>query len=77
VVEVNIHEAKTHLSKLLARVAAGEEVVISRAGKPVARLTPIGKHPRKRAPGRDAGAGWIADDFDAPLPKDVLAHFLR
>jgi prevent-host-death family protein len=76
-VEVNIHEAKTHLSKLLARVATGEEVVISRAGKPVARLVSVVKPSRKRVPGRDEGTGFIADDFDAPLPKEVLTHFLK
>jgi prevent-host-death family protein len=75
--EVNVHEAKTHLSRLLARVAAGEEVVISRAGKPVARLVPAAKRPRRRVPGRDQGKVWIADDFDAPLPPNVLALFLK
>jgi prevent-host-death family protein len=71
---VNIHEAKTHLSRLLERVAAGEEVVIAKAGKPVARLIPFA--PRgKRILGIDAGKVWIADDFDAPLPDDMLADF--
>lgn len=77
VTEVNIHEAKTHLSRLLARVAAGEEVLISRAGKPVARLVPVDKPRRRRVPGRDRGKVWIADDFDAPLPPDLLALFLK
>jgi prevent-host-death family protein len=78
VVEVNVHEAKTHLSRLLARVATGEEVLISRAGKPVARLVPAGKAARpRRKPDRDKGAGWIADDFDGPLPEDLLARFLK
>lgn len=77
-VEVNIHEAKTHLSRLLARVATGEEVLISRAGKPVARLVPAGKGlPRRRTPGRDKGAGRIAEGFDDPLPREVLARFLK
>ena len=77
-VEVNVHEAKTHLSKLLARVAAGEEVLISRAGKPMARLVPAGKAARpRRKPDRDKGRGWIADDFDGPLPDDLLARFLK
>jgi prevent-host-death family protein len=77
-VEVNVHEAKTHLSRLLARVATGEEVLISRAGKPVARLVPAGKAARpRRKPDVDKGAGWIADDFDAPLPEKLLALFLK
>jgi prevent-host-death family protein len=65
-VVVNIHEAKTHLSRLLARVAAGEEVLIARSGKPIARLVPV-SHTGGRVPGRFAGLGYIADDFDAPV----------
>lgn len=71
---VNVHEAKTHFSKLLERVAGGEEVVIARAGVPVARLIrfdPGGSRPL----GLDAGRGFIAPDFDAPLPDDLLADF--
>lgn len=74
-VQVNIHEAKTHLSRLLRRVTSGEEIVISRAGKPVARLVAVAEPPRPRELGRDRGKIWIADDFDAPLPDDVLADF--
>lgn len=73
---VNVHEAKTHLSKLLERVEAGEEVVIARAGRPVARLIPFARA-GKRTLGRDAGRGFIAPDFDAPLPDDVIADFER
>jgi prevent-host-death family protein len=73
---MNVHEAKTHLSKLLERVEAGEEVVIARAGRPVARLVPFARR-GKRTLGLDAGAGFIAPDFDAPLPDDVLADFER
>ncbi len=73
---VNVHEAKTHLSKLLERVEAGDEVIIARAGRPVARLIPFAQ-PGKRALGLDAGQGFIAPDFDAPLPDDVLADFER
>jgi prevent-host-death family protein len=73
---VNVHEAKTHLSKLLGQVEAGGEVVIARAGRPVARLVPFGR-PGKRVLGADAGRVTIADDFDAPLPADVLADFER
>ena len=74
---VNVHEAKTHLSRLLAQVEAGEEVVISRAGRPVARLVAVRKGPGKRRAGRFVGKGRIADDFNAPLPPEVLAGFLK
>ena len=76
-VEVNIHEAKTHLSRLLVRVAAGEEVLISKAGRPVARLVPVTKGNPRRTPDRDKGKGWVARDFDAPLPRKLLALFLK
>jgi prevent-host-death family protein len=74
-VEVNIHEAKTHLSRLLQRVAAGEEVTIARAGTPVARLVAVQPEKRIRPLGMDRGRIWIADDFDAPLPDDLLKAF--
>ena len=70
----NIYEAKTHLSALVARAAAGEEVIIARAGRPVARLVAY-KAPPRRVPGRLKGKIWISDDFDAPLPDDILADF--
>jgi len=74
--EVNIHQAKTHLSRLLQRVAAGEEVTIARAGVPVARLVAVEKKPSKIRPlGMDRGKVWVADDFDAPLPDDLLKAF--
>jgi prevent-host-death family protein len=73
--EVNVHEAKTHLSRLLARVARGEEVVIARAGKPVARLVPVVRPKGRRVLGRDKGKVVIAEDFDAPLPPELLAAF--
>ena len=73
---VNVHEAKTHLSNLLARVAKGEEVVIAKAGRPVARLVPVVKARRMdQLLGVDKGRIWIARDFTAPLPEDVLAAF--
>ena len=62
--KVNVHEAKTHLSRLLARVAAGERIVIARAGEPIAVLAPIEK-PRPRRPGHERIV--IRDDFDAPV----------
>jgi prevent-host-death family protein len=74
--EVNIHEAKTHLSRLLQRVAAGEDVTIARAGKPVARLVAVEPEKMKVRPlGFDRGRVWVADDFDAPLPDDLLKAF--
>jgi prevent-host-death family protein len=76
VAEVNVHEAKTHLSRLLQRVAAGEEIVISRAGKPIARLVPI-RSPAERLLGMDRGLFEVPEDFDAPLPPEVLAGFER
>lgn len=66
---VNIHEAKTHLSKLLVRVSKGEQIIIARAGKPIAILSPIQHRPQKRTPGNDMGAVVIKDDFDDPLPE--------
>ncbi len=73
--QVNMHEAKTHLSRLVERVEAGEEIVISRAGKPVARLVAIQGPRGSRAPGRLRDRIRIADDFDAPLPDEVAAAF--
>lgn len=71
---VNVHEAKTRLSSLLSRVAGGEEVIIAKAGRPVARLVPIARQGRGRRPGHYAGRGYIAEDFDAPL-RDVEDQF--
>ena len=65
----NIHEAKTHLSKLLERVQNGEEIVIAKAGKPVARLTAITDRPARRVPGMDKGKVIIHPDFDDPIPE--------
>jgi len=70
----NVHEAKTHLSKLLERVAAGEEVIIAKSGVPVARLVPAAP-PQERRLGTEEGRVFVADDFDAPLPKDLLKAF--
>jgi len=70
----NIHEAKTHFSKLVERAAAGEEIVIAKAGKPVARLVPYKEAPPQRKPGSMKGKIRIARDFD-DLPDDVLAAF--
>lgn len=72
--EVNVHEAKTHLSRLLVRVAHGEEIVIARAGKPIARLVPVESKSR-RILGQDKGLFEVPDDFNAPLPDDLQAYF--
>jgi prevent-host-death family protein len=65
----NIHDAKTHFSKLLERVANGEEVIIAKAGKPVAQLVAVEKNQLQRKPGNDAGKIFIAPDFDDPLEE--------
>ena len=73
-VEVGVHEAKTTLSELLRLVAAGEEVTITRSGEPIARLVPFA--PRSaRTLGLDAGLYEVPEDFDAPLPPELLAAF--
>ncbi len=74
---VNVHEAKTHLSRLLAEVEGGAEVVIARGGRPVARLLPFDSPKRDRVLGADRGLVRIAEDFDAPLPESVIAEFER
>ena len=72
---VNIYEAKTQLSRLVERAAAGEEIVIARAGKPRARLVALPSKPPKRVPGRWKGKVWISDDFNDPLPDDIQTAF--
>ena len=72
---VNVHKAKTHLSRLLESVDRGEELIIARAGKPVARLVPVKKSVGRRVFGRDRGKFTVPDDFDAPLPDAILAAF--
>jgi prevent-host-death family protein len=72
---VNIYEAKTQLSKLVDLASSGTDVVIARAGKPVARLTSLKKEKRPLVFGLLEGEGWIADDFDAPLPDEILSEF--
>ena len=73
--QVNVHEAKTHLSRLLKKVESGEEITIAKAGKPVARLVPVGRNVVKRIPGTAKGEIIIADHFDAHLPDDLLRAF--
>ena len=71
----NIHEAKTHLSKLIEEVLAGEEVIIAKAGKPAIKLIPYQPNLESRQPGGWEGKATIADDFDDELPQDILASF--
>ncbi|XOB98258.1 type II toxin-antitoxin system Phd/YefM family antitoxin [Deinococcota bacterium DY0809b] len=73
--QVNVHAAKTHLSRLLEEVLLGEEVVIARGGRPVARLVPLQETPARRTPGTARGKVRMADDFDAPLPEDLAEAF--
>jgi prevent-host-death family protein len=72
---INIYEAKTHLSKLVDQAAAGQDVLISRAGKPVARLTRLEEAKRMVRFGLLKGSVKLAKDFDAPLPKDLQERF--
>lgn len=72
---VNLYEAKTHLSELVARAASGEEIIIAKAGRACARLVPIEQDRPKRQPGRARGRIRIAANFDAPLPGDFAAAF--
>jgi prevent-host-death family protein len=73
---VSLYEAKTHLSALVEEAARGREIIIAKSGRPKARLVPLAvQDPRLRRPGRGKGRGWIAEDFDAPLPPEVLRLF--
>jgi prevent-host-death family protein len=72
---VNVHQAKTHLSRLLDDVAAGAEVIIAKAGKPVARLVPLEPVVRRKKLGLLKGRISVPDDFDAPLPPEILKDF--
>lgn len=69
----NVHDAKTHLSRLLERVAQGEEVIIAKSGRPVAKLVRVTAEPRR--PGRLKGRIQMGDDFDDPLPDEILKAF--
>jgi prevent-host-death family protein len=70
-IEVNIHEAKTHLSRLLARVAEGEDVVIARSGEPIARIVPIERRKGRRVFGQYRGRILIPEDFDDPVDPET------
>lgn len=71
---VSLYDAKTHLSELVEQAAAGQEIVITKSGKPKARLVPLAPPDTRhlRIPGRGKGKGWIAPDFDAPLSPEEL-----
>ena len=73
--QVNIHEAKTKLSKLVERAEAGEEIVIARAGKPAAKLVPVTKSRGRRRLGLLDGKFQVPDDFNEPLPESVIRAF--
>ncbi len=75
-IQVSVHEAKTHLSRLLRQLATGEEIVINRSGTPVARLVPFAP-PRERELGRDRGLFDVPEDFDDALPPEVVETFER
>lgn len=72
---MNIHDAKTHFSKLIERVLLGEEIVIAKAGRPVAKLVPVTPETGVRRPGSAKGTFVVPTDFDAPLPDDVIAEW--
>ena len=74
-ITVDVREAKTHLSRLLARVGLGEEVIIAHGGVPIARLVPISPPVRHRVLGTAAGKITVAPDFDAPLPDSIILEF--
>jgi prevent-host-death family protein len=75
VVDVNVHEAKTHLSRLLEQALAGDEVIIMKSGKRLVRLVPVDVAPTGRKLGTARGDFMVPDDFDAPLPDHVLDEF--
>jgi prevent-host-death family protein len=72
---VNLYDAKTNLSNLVERAARGEEIVIAKAGRPLARLVPLGRRTTPRSLGLLAGQVTIGEDFDGPLPDDVRLAF--
>lgn len=72
---INIHDAKTHFSKLINQALKGEEIIIARDGNPLIRLVPFTEEPQIRRSGQFKGIMIISEDFDAPLPDDVLKQF--
>ena len=76
-IQVNIYEAKSKLSKLINQVISGEEVIVAKSGKPVAKIVPFEKPTQNRKPGSAKGKLIISDDFDSPLPDDILKGFYK
>lgn len=74
-IKVNIHEAKTNLSKLLARVKKGQEIIIARSGKPVAKLVPFEEKISQRQPGTAKNKVFLSPDFNEPLPEKIIKDF--
>ncbi len=72
---VNLYEAKTKLSQLVERAAAGEEIIIAKAGRPLARLGPLAKRTTPRPLGLYTGQVKVGPDFDDPLPDEIMQHF--
>ena len=73
--QVNIYEAKTHFSQLISQALLGEDIVIAKAGKPLVKIVPYRPEKKKRVPGSAKGAIKIAEDFNAPLPDDIVHGF--
>ena len=71
---VNLYEAKTRLSALVDDASAGAEIIIAKNGKPLAKLVPFRDRPRRK-PGRFKAKIWMSDDFDAPLPQEIIDSF--
>lgn len=74
--KASVGEAKANFSALIKRAEAGEEVVVTRSGTPVARIVPV-KAAKERSFANDDGLGFVADDFDTPLPAELLTRFYR
>ena len=74
-VVVNIHEAKTHLSRLINRVLSGEKIIIAKNGTPLIKMTPVDQNMMKRKPGLSKGKITYTADFADPLPDDIAAEF--
>jgi prevent-host-death family protein len=76
-IKVNVHEAKTNFSKILTRVLSGEEVIVAKAGKSIARLVQYFEPGNNRKPGSAKNKIWVSDNFNDPLPKDILKAFFK
>lgn len=72
---INIHDAKTHFSRVINQALKGDEIIIARGGKPLIRLVPYTEEKQIRRGGQFKGLMQISDDFDAPLPEEILKHF--